>query len=105
MLVQEKSDSLGNQNLNKKVEIINKYCLTEKLAILKEEGVTWNLMMVIKILHLEFDQLSDLSRIFDDSECCDEVLKKHIKHFVEKIETKLQNEYNRMVLCQAVMVM
>jgi len=100
MLVQEKSDSLCNQNLNKKVEIINKYCLTEKLAILKEEGVTWNLMMVMKILHLDFDQLSDLSRIFDDSEGCDEVLKVHIKHFVEKIESKLQNEYNRMVLCQ-----
>ena len=105
MLVQEKSDSLCNQNLNKKVEIINKYCLTEKLAILKEEGVTWNLMMLIKIFHLDFDQLSDLSRIFDESEGCDEVLKKHLKHFVGKIESKLQNEYNRMVLCQAVMVM
>ena len=57
------------RDMERRRELISKYGLDKKLGVVEDEGVTWSVRMVIKIMQLDSEKLhQDCYDIFDENE-------------------------------------
>ena len=57
------------RKMERRRELIKKYGLDKKLGIVEDEGVTWSVKMVLKIMQIDSEKLhQDCYDIFDENE-------------------------------------
>ena len=82
------------KNLQRKLEVIQKYKLSSKLSVVETDGVSWNVRMVIKILLSNCDE--NFCDIYSDCDDQDELVTKMILLLLESIKDKLVSERDEM---------
>ena len=94
-------EELDMREMERRRELISKYGLDKKLGVVEDEGVTWSVKMVLKIMQLDSDKLhQDCYDIFDENEDdSDSVL---VTRILDRLTVKLEQELEVMEQMSAV---
>ena len=89
------------RKMERRRELISKYGLDKKLGVVEDDGVTWSVKMVLKIMQLDSDKLhQDCYDIFDENEDdSDSVL---VTRILDRMAVKLEQELEVMEQMSAV---
>ena len=87
-LVMEEQDM---REMERRRQLIRKYGLDKKLGVVEDEGVTWSVKMVLKIMQLDSDKLhQDCYDIFDENE--DDSDSDLVTRILDRLAVKLEQE-------------
>ena len=87
--------------MERRRELIRKYGLDKKLGIVEDEGVTWSVKMVLKIMQLDSEKLhQDCYDIFDENE--DDSDSDLVTRILDRMAVKLEQELEVMEQLSAV---
>ena len=97
-LVMEEVDM---REMERRRQLISKYGLNKKLGVVEDEGVTWSVKMVLKIMQLDSDKLhQDCYDIFDENE--DDSDSDLVTRILYKMAVKFEQELEVMEQMSAV---
>ena len=84
-------EELDMREMERRRELIRKYGLDKKLGVVEDEGVTWSVKMVLKIMQLDSDKLhQDCYDIFDENE--DDSDSDLVTRILDRMAVKLEQE-------------
>ena len=79
------------REMERRRELIRKYGLDKKLGVVEDEGVTWSVRMIIKIMQLDSEKLhQDCYDIFDENE--DQSDSDSVTRILDRLAVKLRQE-------------
>ena len=72
-------------------ELIRKYGLDKKLGVVEDEGLTWSVRMIIKIMQLDPEKLhQDCYDIFDEDQCDSDLVTRILDRLAVKLRQELE---------------
>ena len=84
-------EELDMREMERRRQLIRKYGLDKKLGVVEDEGVTWSVKMVLKIMQLDSDKLhQDCYDIFDENE--DDSDSDLVTRILDRLAVKLEQE-------------